>query len=300
MKELGTDRTNGPMALEEELQHRLEQTRAEIARLDLLRHVLLHLPMYSAAELAEPRMLQAVIRRSVEALRARRAQAPAQWQQRVRAGGLEDLVVAPVHPELAVEVHQAFHYLGSPQREGAHLGAWTRGPDARLAALATISRLELRRARLVLPDSPAPEQVEALSRIYAFDGAPLNTLSWMLGRLFSWMRQNRPEVRWLVTQVNPNLGFRGSIYRATNWQLVAREHKTHYLYLDGAYVTDREMRARFGTSHFEALRERLRDRVRRSVRPLLPLELYAYSLAARRGQPALDNVWDLLPEERTA
>jgi hypothetical protein len=82
----------------------------------------------------------------------------------------------------------------------------------------------------------------------------------------------------LLTYLDPNLGFRGTVYRATNWVLFGREKKTRYLYLDDNYVTDRRMIKEYGTADLLKLRPLLGSRITSSHEPLRPLELYIYFL----------------------
>src|SRR5262249_9723284 len=112
----------------------------------------------------------------------------------------------------------------------------------------------------------------------------------------SWLRKKRPNVKLLLTYLDPNLGFHGTIYRATNWVLWAREKKKRYLYLESNYVTDRRMITGYGTADFEKLSSLLGTKITRSQVSLRPLELYAYFLSPKdRAQHNRDAVRELLP-----
>jgi hypothetical protein len=117
--------------------------------------------------------------------------------------------------------------------------------------------------------------VLVLSRVFAFDWAPHNAITYLLRRALVVAQDEHPSVRLVVTYVNPNLGFSAASYRAGNWTLFAREHGTRYAYLDGEYVTDRRLAATFGTSDPDQMRNRLGHRFAVSRMPLAPLDLYA-------------------------
>jgi hypothetical protein len=102
-------------------------------------------------------------------------------------------------------------------------------------------------------------------------------MSYLIRAAVERLRQHRRALI-LVTYVNPNLGFTGATYRAANWTRLAREHGTHYSYVDSVYVTDRQLIARFGTADPFVLRERLGEQFQRSLMPLDPLDVYAFAL----------------------
>jgi hypothetical protein len=122
-----------------------------------------------------------------------------------------------------------------------------------------------------------------LSRVFAFDWVPSNTISFLLRRLVGRVRHANENVRVLLTYVNPNLGFTGASYRGSNWSKVAVETGTRYAYLDGDYVTDRELGRIFGTTDEGRLRARLGERLSYSRMPLQPLSIYAYAVDRHVG-----------------
>jgi hypothetical protein len=81
----------------------------------------------------------------------------------------------------------------------------------------------------------------------------------------------------VVTYVNPNVGFSGASYRASNWSLFAYEAQLGYTYLDGIYTTRRQLKNKFGTDDHGILSTLLGDRYTVSQWPLEPLMLFAYS-----------------------
>jgi hypothetical protein len=147
-----------------------------------------------------------------------------------------------------------------------------------------------------LPSGIRREQVMVLSRLFSFSWCPRNAMSRTLGLTFSWVRNHRPDVRMLLTYLDPNLGFRGTIYRATNWVLFGRENKKRYLYLDGDYVTDRAMIKKCGTADLQKLEAMMGSRIASSREPLRPLEVYAYFLDPKeRAKYNGDTVHEFTP-----
>jgi hypothetical protein len=181
-----------------------------------------------------------------------------------------------------------FHYLGSFRDRSRHLVA--RAPDGRPAALASVSPFDVGTIRRFLPDSLTDGEIRVLSRVFAFDWAPPNTLSWMFGRVARVLASTEGRtVKLLLTYVNPNMGFTGASYRAGNWTLIARETGTRYAYLDGRYITDRELIRRHGSSDPEVLLPRLGSRLQYSTMPLRPLQIYALPLSSGAGE-VLSNI----------
>jgi len=127
-----------------------------------------------------------------------------------------------------------------------------------------------------------------LSRVFAFDWAPQNTITFVVRRALVVARDQFPAARMVLTYVNPNLGFSAASYRAGNWTAFAREHGTRYSYVDGEYVTDRWLAATFGTSDPTRICDRLGQRFAVSRMPLAPLDVYALALD-RRLRRALDG-----------
>ncbi len=194
-------------------------------------------------------------------------------------GGVAALALAPVEEAAAQVVLERFHYLGSFRRGSDHLGGFVgQGADPRLAALLTLSALDVPTIAERLPAGVEATDVAVLSRVFAFDWAPRNTLSFLMARVTRELRRRAAPPRLLVTYLNPNLGFTGASYRAANWALWGREAGTRYAYLDGRYTTDRELVRSFGTAEPDALVGRLGARIRFSRMPLRPLDVYACAL----------------------
>lgn len=243
----------------------------------LLRQLLLHLRRFDDADLTRAQV-ERERDRLAERLVRRLDDLPAGLRGPAAPAELRRATLRPVDASVSTLIHHAYHYLGSAREDGLHLGL---RPDdassARPLSAVTLSPFDLSHLEAALPNGVRPEQVLVLSRLFAFDGAPRHTASFTLGRVFSWLREHRPHVRLLLTYLNPGLGFRGAVYRATNWTLFGREAKGRYLYLDSDYLTDRRAIRQFGTADLQRLRLLLGGRVTASAPPP-PLEIYAYPL----------------------
>src|SRR5207302_1161359 len=110
-----------------------------------------------------------------------------------------------------------------------------------------------------------------------FPGAPRNTISRLLG-FVGRAEAQRLGTRQFLTYVNPNLGFSGTSYLASGWKLVGDEPGTRYRYVDGRYLTDRELVRRYGSCDNETLSKALGPRFGWSSMTLLPLLVFARTL----------------------
>jgi len=179
------------------------------------------------------------------------------------AVSVAELRFGDVGESLAATIMRHLHYLHSPRHGSVHLANYT--PGDRIVAAVSLSGLDLGTIAAALPAGLLAEEALVVSRVFAFDWAPRNTISHLLAQIERWLRQMRPEIRFLLTYVNPNLGFDGASYRAANWSLFGQEIGTRYGYLDGDYISDREI---------ELLSGAMRRRVVYSVMPLEPLAIY--------------------------
>jgi hypothetical protein len=174
-------------------------------------------------------------------------------------------------------IHEHFHYLRS-YRQGRHIAGMAGG---HVAVLLSFSPLDLETVRTTLPPSLRGGEALVLSRVFTPHWAPRNSLSRMLSQAAGLLRETTPRPRIVLTYLNPGIGFDGASYKAANWSLYGREYGTRYAYVEGTYITDRELTVRFGTSSSSALRRVLGSRISFSSMRLQPLEMYAYALDQR-------------------
>jgi hypothetical protein len=248
---------------------------------EVLVRLLLHLPRDADPEgMVDARLASTESERLAAELASATARYSA-WQEPPTAGqrNVTDLDLTVVDEGTARVVLERFHYLGSFRPRSQHFGGVVRnGDEVRLAALLTVSGLDVPTIAARLPNDVEPANVAVLARMFAFDWTPRNTLSFLMARVTRELRRRPDPPRLLMTYLNPNVGFTGASYRAANWVLWAHEGGTRYAYLDGRYTTDRELERRFGSAQGDALRQKLGGRITLSRMSLRPLDLYAYPL----------------------
>jgi hypothetical protein len=171
---------------------------------------------------------------------------------------------------------ERFHYLRSFRENSRHFGLY--GDDSgRPVALASTSANDVKLlGGIALRNGVAVPQSRVVSRVFGFPAAPHNAISMLLGQVGRFERRN--GIRMLLTYVNPNLGFNGGSYRASNWTLAGEEPGTAYDYVDRSYVTGRALHHRYGTTDASRLGQILGSRYKRSNMPLLPLWVFAIEL----------------------
>ena len=192
-----------------------------------------------------------------------------------------DLRFENVPMDVAMPLLLDFHYLRSPRLDGRSYGLYAAG-EPRPVAVCVSSPLDVEHLqRMLVHHGRVDAEPRVMSRVFAFEGAPRNTLSHLLA--LAAREEARCGVTDFVTYVNPNMGFTGASYLAANWHLLGDEPGTTYRYLDRRYITDRQLRARFGTVDDAVLLRQLGERFRRSTMPLRPLLVFHYIFGKLRS-----------------
>ena len=157
------------------------------------------------------------------------------------------------------------HYLRTIRPDSAHF-ALVEPMSGLPVALCTLSGLQWPRLAQKLGERFGVGMAEVLdvSRVFAVDDAPANSISTLLSRVRTWVRHHHPEVTLLTTVVDPNLGFTGSSYRAANWQQWMTIKARPYLYQETRFVTPRQLLEEFGTSNFNELKSKYPRRFEKS------------------------------------
>lgn len=167
---------------------------------------------------------------------------------------LERLKFSEINTDVPDRIISSRHYLRSSRPGSCNFALLD--PDHGLpVSLCSVSPLEWRRvagqiqARVGVP----PERVWDVSRVYSCASAPPNAISYLLARVRRTLRDAKVEL--LTTSVDQNLGFTGASYLAANWKHWFTVKPRPYLYHAGRYVSPRQLRARFGSSRIDQLRE---------------------------------------------
>jgi hypothetical protein len=196
-----------------------------------------------------------------------------EWLVHSDASSPRQLQFRMVNSDHADQVMDRFHYLRSIRDDGRAYGLFLPAPSSQLVALCVSSHLDVHRIEsLLCVSGRLPQTTRVISRVFAFEGAPANTISYLLSK--TSRAEKERGVADLVTYVNPNLGFTGSSYRASNWTLLGDEPGTSYRYLDGRYITDRRLYGLYGRHSDAGLQQLLGSRFSRSAMPLAPLLVF--------------------------
>jgi hypothetical protein len=110
-----------------------------------------------------------------------------------------DLVLRECSPESARILHERFHYIGSYHEGIAHLGLFVVGHEDFPMALASLAAMDIHLLDPLFTSSEDKRRALVLSRVFAFDWAPRNTISYLLGRVSRWVKMNLPDVLTLFT-----------------------------------------------------------------------------------------------------
>jgi hypothetical protein len=217
---------------------------------------LLHLPRvarYNGS--VSRREVEMELRRSAAGLRADQAKIRSLIPAHVVA--LQDLRFVEYDAREADAIFSHLHYLRSA-RPGSRNFALVDPVNGRPVSLCSVSPLEwMRVSRQIQTQFGVPgERVWDVSRVYSFDVAPSNAISFLLAKVRNMFRTEVRPVDLLTTAVDPNLGFTGSSYRAANWHRWMSIQARPYLYVDRLYVTPRQLRQRFGTTNLMELLSR--------------------------------------------
>lgn len=173
------------------------------------------------------------------------------------------------------DMMERFHYIRSPRTDGRAYALSTR--DDRLVGLCISSPLDVAwLQRLLALTGRRSGFARVISRVFLFEGAPRNSISYLLSR--AARAERHLGVTDFITYVNPNMGFTGSSYRASGWCPLGIESGTKYRYIDERYITDRELAAKFGTRSDPDFQRLLGSRFAVSVMPLEPLLVFHIAL----------------------
>jgi len=171
---------------------------------------------------------------------------------------LTELIYAErVDVATASKLFGCLHYLRSA-RPGSEYFALLDPVQARPVTICGVAPLEWKRVgSWVQAQFGVPrESVWDVARVFSCDTAPPNAVSYLLARVRNSLARSDHDIEYLVTAVDPNLGFTGASYRAANWQKWITINPRPYLYLDRRYVSPRQLKQRFGTSNLTDLKER--------------------------------------------
>ena len=242
---------------------------AGVSERDLHKQLLLHLPRLSWDDLVDPQHMAREAERLAEMLLRDRGGFES-WadQPKVRVLNKPDATVRACEPEVAREIHERFHYIRSYHPGRVHLALYLQSHPRIPAVLASISSMDIKHLDWLFASADEKERVLVLTRLFAFDWAPRNSISYLLGQVCRWAKKNFPRVTTLLTYINPNLGFSGSSFLAANWRPFL-ERRVGYSYFEDAYITYRRL---------SSLPPSALTQVKRSLYELEALRIFRYEM----------------------
>jgi hypothetical protein len=240
----------------------------------LIVRVLLHLPRAASWKgWVSERQLATQIR--ICATRLRKDVTAAATYVPVEAFLLSQLKFEPLAEVQAQPVLTHLHYLGDA-RPGSRYFSLVDPVQGLPVALCSVSEFRWTRVatQLFRQFSIRQERVLDVSRVYAIESAPLNSISTLLSHVRTWLRRTEPSIELLTTAVDCNLGFTGVSYRAANWKPWLRIKARPYYYENQVHVTPRQLREHYGTPRFDELQAMSPRRFERSKSKLLDSVIY--------------------------
>jgi hypothetical protein len=240
---------------------------AGVSENDLSRQLHLHLPRLPLEALEDPRQVEQEAKRLAQTI-FNRTRPYAHWAGQPKVESLEkrSLSFRMCDVEIARIIQERFHYIAAYHEGIAHLGLYAPSAPNVPMAVASLSPMDVKRLEVLFPYGQGKIEADVVSRVFVFDWAPRNTISYLLGQMYRWVRRNLSRVRVLLTFVNPNLGFTGASLLASNWK-PCLEVETRYLYIADTYIPYRV---------FEALPDHARKLVTASLYRLEPLRVFSY------------------------
>jgi hypothetical protein len=239
----------------------------------LIVRTLLHLPRVAGfSGVLTQRQVCAELRRSIRQL--------LKDQENVRHWmPTEDLALSDVtfvagEESASKEIFDSLHYLRNSRAGAVNYALVDRA--GRPVTLCSVSPLEWKLVgKQITKQFDVPmEAVRDVSRVYSFNSAPTNAISYLLSRVRNHIRKTSPEIQLLSTAVDPNLGFTGTSYLAANWNRWMTVKARPYMYFDECYVTPRQLRTQFDTTNVAQLKSTYRRRFEISSVNLLDSVLF--------------------------
>ena len=203
---------------------------------------------------------------------------------------LKDLEFVELSNENADLIFGNLHYLRSARPGSLNFALVERGTGLPYT-LCSVSPLEWKLVgRQIAAQFGVPQSaVWDVSRVFSFDLAPQNAISYLLGKVRNRFRTGKEGVKLLATAVDPNLGFSGLSYRAANWEAWLTVQARPYLYLNRRYASPRQLRGQYGTSNPAELEKLLGRKFEQSRAKLLDSSIFCVRVRGETETVAPDD-----------
>lgn len=150
----------------------------------------------------------------------------------------EEVVFKPVDLKLSKAFIESFHYLHVARDDDVlAFGAFIKGEKAPFALVCYAPVSRIYKQAMLRAAGIDPEQSLELTRAWNSELSPKNAMSMLYGYAHAniqrlWQEQRGSQPQAILTAVNPNLGFRGSAFRAVGFGVIG-EKPTSYHYIIG-------------------------------------------------------------------
>lgn len=195
---------------------------------------------------------------------------------------LKNLDVCRITEAAGKLVSENFHYIGVCRSRSEHWALY----DPRSESIYTyccVSPVGFDGKRQSIANTLECQtgDIAMISRVYSFPPGLQNSISYLLSRVIK-KSSMIARTKWIVTTVDPNLGFTGSSYAACNWKRLQRLPAQPYTYIAGDFVTHAQLALKFDTTDYSALEARLGGKFESSRCSLQGQILFGYPVRQRK------------------
>lgn len=162
---------------------------------------------------------------------------PGQGRRKLKTIDKDAIDIREVNFALARKIVERYHYTKSwPPSATFVLGAFLKSRLLGIIVYGTGASPYLITAAF---DNLDRKEGWELVRLFAWDWAPKNIESYLIGRSFAYIEKHRPDIRCVVSFADPGQGHMGTIYQATNWIYTGTTAGQYYAKIDGKLVHSR-------------------------------------------------------------
>ena len=141
---------------------------------------------------------------------------------------------------VADEVGNRLHYIRSARHDSvANYGLYVDGVETPYAS-ASFSRCkrgyQIDALNQITGLALEPRQIFSMTRAFSFNGAPKNSMSKLFQQTHKHIKQDFPEVKAIITALNPYTGFDGSIFMGSSYTPYALSPMEYWYNEEGYYV----------------------------------------------------------------
>lgn len=147
-----------------------------------------------------------------------------------------------IDQEIGILIQERLHYMHNPRRDNlAHFGLY-RDNEKFPFAYTSFSKLDRDYIAENLPRGITKNETLVLTRAYNINNSPYNTMSLLFSLSILKLQKMLPEIKAIVTAVNPNLLFSGTAFYASAFHPFM-ESPFSPTYYKGFYVTRKTVSA---------------------------------------------------------